>query len=86
MIEDHRPAVVKPMLFEERAEQARRTMRDEGRKLLFTVSNIDQLRTRTRELPAGFGYIAVTGEVWGAPGSVNVPDPVPDQVPEDVPW
>lgn len=101
MIADNRPLAVKPMLFQERAEQARQKMWDEGRKLLFVVANIDQLKSRSRELPVGFGYIATTGEVWGAPGSISSSDahPEPERLPEpeapapmaetlndDIPW
>lgn len=86
VIADQRPAVVRPMLFMERAERDRKRMRDEGRALLFTVANIDQLKTRSRELPKDFGYIATTGEVWGPPGSAKTADPVPELADQDVPW
>lgn len=72
-IEDNRPKMIKPLNAFERVDQRRAKMRDEGRKLLFTVNNIDQLNARKRELPKDFGYIALTGEVFGPPGSETLP-------------
>lgn len=85
-IEDNRPkAVHKPLLWE-RQKMERQRMADEGRKLLFTVDNIDQLRARRADLPKDFGYIAITGEVWGPPGSANASDPAPAMADGDLPW
>jgi hypothetical protein len=85
-IDDNRPtAVHKPLLWE-RQKIERQRMADEGRMLLFTVDNIDQLRARRADLPKDFGYIAITGEVWGPPGSGSASDQVPAMADGDLPW
>ena len=65
-------------------------MRSEGRKLLFSVSHIDQLKARRAEMPNDFGYIALTGEVFGAPGSLHEAPVEPERryepADDDLPW
>ena len=86
-IEDNRPTVINPPNAFERVQKQRDQMAAEGRKLLFTVAHVDQLRTRKAEIPTGFRYIALTGEVFGAPGSAYAAAATdPEPVTDDVAW
>lgn len=66
---DNRPKAAQFVPLNDRIEAKRRQMREEGRPLLFVVSNHTELHARRREMPAGGTYLALTGEVYGPPGA-----------------
>lgn len=85
-IDDNRPVAIKPLLLHERQSEARARMQAEERKLLRTEVSAAELRTAMKGMATGTVYSAITGEIYGPPGSAAASDPVPAMADGDLPW
>ncbi|QHW26635.1 hypothetical protein GYN07_20865 [Rhizobium leguminosarum bv. viciae 248] len=84
MIEDQRPVAAAPRLFEQRTDEARARMLDEGRKFLFAAESFSS--ARKTDLRPGSIYVGILGAYYGPPGSLHEPEPelMPEQSLEDL--
>lgn len=73
-IEDNRPVAAAPRLFEERANDARAKMQEEGRKLLYAVDAHSASAAGRRNLRPGSVYVGILGAYYGPPGSLHEPE------------
>lgn len=84
-IADNRPVAVRPKLLHERQTEARNRMTDERRALI--ASGIAHAASigKMRECPVGSKFVAITGEIYGPPGSIDTAPPAPPAA-DDIPW
>lgn len=84
-LEDNRPIAARTKLLHERQADARAKAADERRAVLFTGIGHDVWLSKARECPSGTIWVAITGEVYGPPGSF---DTMPSAQPsaDDIPW
>ncbi|MDI7862555.1 hypothetical protein MRS76_11340 [Rhizobiaceae bacterium n13] len=85
-IADNRPQAAQHLTIADRQADAHRRMADENRAFLFSVGSHAELLSRRREIPAGGTYTAITGQVWGPPGSAAVAVGEPVAADDDIHW
>lgn len=84
-LEDNRPLPARTKLLHERQADARAKAAEERRAVLFTGVGHDVWLSKARECIAGSIWVAITGEIYGPPGSLDTM-PAATTGTDDIPW
>ncbi|MGO1160426.1 hypothetical protein ACTOV4_00540 [Brucella sp. C7-11G] len=85
-LQDHRPIAVRRPNILEQVEAKRLLMEQERRAMLMRFDTFEAFRNhaRSNRLPDNHFYLVQTGELFGAPGSLDTVNEQPSS--EKIPW